>query len=78
MGQAITVVENTLQLLRHERPKISKKRFKHKIVIFKVKVHILKNKRIKCRFLKIIVPINMKSNVCNSLNYSAQYIGCHN
>ena len=24
-----------------------------------------------------IKPINMKSNVCNSLNYSAQYIGCH-
>ena len=25
--------------------------------------------------VKPIKPINMKSNVCNSLNYSAQYIG---
>jgi hypothetical protein len=27
--------------------------------------------------VKPIKPINMKSNVCNSLNYSAQYIGRH-
>jgi hypothetical protein len=26
---------------------------------------------------QIIKPISMKSNVCNSLNYSAQYIGRH-
>ena len=27
--------------------------------------------------VKPIKPINMKSKVCNSLNYSAQYIGRH-
>jgi hypothetical protein len=27
--------------------------------------------------VKPVKPINMKSNVCNSLNCSAQYIGCH-
>jgi hypothetical protein len=28
-------------------------------------------------FFFVVKPINMKSNVCNSLNCSAQYIGCH-
>ena len=27
--------------------------------------------------VKLIKPISMKSNVCNSLNYSAQYVGRH-
>jgi hypothetical protein len=37
---------------RHESPIISKRVFKPKTV--KAKVHIFKNKRINCRFLKII------------------------